>query len=385
MYIFEKVSGKFYASLFLVLVTFFLFNFNTEASGKDSIDSNAESLVELKKEKFNITNDDSYNLVHIRELYGLDDTVIAHYYNIYVNKKLTGFVLAANDERLDAILEFGNFDENIDTKYGEILEKNTNQKAFYLGLDEIEFSDSGESLKAKLNDRLNGMVKKAQEAKDFEGARELQRYKFGLQYKQKQDQIQTNEVSTFSENTLDITPLGVIGPKELPITRVWQRLTNVANPDSSCGPATGAMITNYYKTQGYSVRDYNYYSYSNANLINHLYFDMNSSLWGTNAYSFANGLKLHLNHDMTGWNYNSSGAPTFGGIQTAINGNNPVGAVWLLLSGENYHWRLIHGYDTEGGNYVGYKDPDGGQYNTSTNYVSWTSISDKINTVYMSR
>jgi len=72
--------------------------------------------------------------------------------------------------------------------------------------------------------------KKAQKAKDFEGARELQRYKFGLQYKQKQDQIQTNEVSTFLENILDITPLGVIGPKELPITRVWQRLAYVAIP-----------------------------------------------------------------------------------------------------------------------------------------------------------
>ncbi len=144
------------------------------------------------------------------------------------------------------------------------------------------------------------------------------------------------------------------------------------------------MITNYYKSRGYSVRNSSYYG-SNANLINHLYFDMNSSFIGTNAYSLANGLRLHLNHDMTGWKYNASSSPGFGNIQTAINGNNPVATVWLYLSGENYHWRLIHGYDTGGGQYVGYKDPDGGQYNSTTHWVSWSSISSKVNTVYMSR
>lgn len=92
-----------------------------------------------------------------------------------------------------------------------------------------------------------------------------------------------------------------------------------------------------------------------------MYFDINSYALGTNAYSFANGLKLHLNHDMSGWNYNASDAPTFSIIQTAINSKNPVGTVWLAFSGESCHWRVINGYDTDGGNFVGYKDPDAGQ------------------------
>ena len=44
---------------------------------------------------------------------------------------------------------------------------------------------------------------------------------------------------------------------------------------------------------------------------------------------------------------------------------------------------MINGYDADGGNFVGYKDPDGGQNNTATNYVSWSTVSGKINTVYM--
>lgn len=369
-----RLGRIFYASFFLVLVTLLWTDFNVEASNMDLIDSNVEFFTELKKEQFDISNTDSYNLDYVRELYGLDDTVIAHYYNLYVNEKLTGYILAANDERLDSILEYGKFGGDIDTKYGEILSKNYNQKAYYLGLDEIEFSDSGAELESKLNDRINQMINKAQRANELEIVKELQEIDFGLEYND----------ATLTEYNTNITPMNT-GRITLPISRVWQRLANVANPDSSCGPAVGAMITNYYKTQNLNVRDYSYYGYLNASLINHLYFDMNSHIFGTNAYSFANGLKLHLNHDMNGWNYNGSDAPTFGMIQTAINGKNPVAAVWLVFSGENYHWRVIHGYDTVGGNYVGYKDPDAGEYNIDTKWVSWSSISSKINTVYMSR
>ena len=48
------------------------------------------------------------------------------------------------------------------------------------------------------------------------------------------------------------------------ITRVWQRHSGVANPNSSCGPAIGAMIADYYKdVKGYKVRGKGAYSNSN--------------------------------------------------------------------------------------------------------------------------
>jgi len=54
-----------------------------------------------------------------------------------------------------------------------------------------------------------------------------------------------------------------------------------------CGPAAGAMIANYYKyVKGYKLRGKGSYSNSNANLINYLYFEMNSYALGTNHIQF---------------------------------------------------------------------------------------------------
>ncbi|MGE7926770.1 hypothetical protein [Lysinibacillus xylanilyticus] len=182
MFFVKKIVSKFYASLILLFVLFFSMNFSVDAKSTDSADSNVEAFLELKKGQFNITIGESYELVHIRELYGLDDSVIAHYYNVYVNDELNGYILGANDGRLDAILEYGRFDDNIDTKYGEILAKNVNQKAFYLGLDEIEFSDSGTLLEIELNNRLEQRLEEARNANDFEGVKQLQNFEFGLEY-----------------------------------------------------------------------------------------------------------------------------------------------------------------------------------------------------------
>ncbi|BBH20591.1 hypothetical protein Back11_19360 [Paenibacillus baekrokdamisoli] len=64
------------------------------------------------------------------------------------------------------------------------------------------------------------------------------------------------------------------------VTRNYQQSTGITNSKSACGPTTGAMIVNYYKSQGYNVRNNTYYG-SNAGLVNHIYGEMNSGILGT--------------------------------------------------------------------------------------------------------
>lgn len=342
---------------------------------RGDVEKTVNAFINTKREIFNVESKIKLKLVS--ELYGLDDAILAYYYNIFEDGVVKGYILASGDVRIDPIIEYGSIENGIDDYYGELLKENKQLKAYYLGVQDIRFSKNSKQLNSDLKKEKEEAVNKLLQSNEVELAGKIRSLEVGLNYsaaeKLKADG-QSDSIGTLA-----------VGPVTLPVTRVYQRLDGVANPGSSCGPASGAMITNYYKSsRGFNVRNYTYYK-TNANFINHLYFDMNSSYWGTNAYSFGMGLQLHLNHDMTGWKIVSSGSPGYNTIVGAINGKYPVGAVWLVLSGENYHWRVINGYDSDSGQYVSYKDPDGGSTNTGNHWVSWSSIYDKINTVYLSR
>ncbi|MFZ7103182.1 MAG: C39 family peptidase [Peptococcaceae bacterium] len=163
----------------------------------------------------------------------------------------------------------------------------------------------------------------------------------------------------------------------LPVTRLYQRMSGVTWPSSSCGPTTGAMITNYWANQGYNIRNSSYYG-GNAALINHLYTEMGSTPVGTTANNYGYGMDTHLNH-----NYADAWArltfscrnnwPTY---ETAINRGRPVALRFDITSNPNayssYHFVCGLGTYYEGEEtYAAIKDPDGGSSNTGTHYFSW--------------
>lgn len=342
----------------------------------ETVEETITNFVSSKKQTFEIT-DDKIDLRLVSELYGLDDNVIAYYFNVIKDQNIIGYVLASGDKRIEAIIEYGLIENNYDDYYGELLKNNNQQKAYYLGVEEIEFSNSAKKLKNHLKIEKSKVSNDLESKNNYKLAEQINNLEVGLNYNIENQKNYDQNIQTIGIQS--------VGPVTLPVNRVYQRLSGVANPNSSCGPAAGAMIANYYKqNRGFNVRDSFYYG-GNAKIINHLYFDMNSSIWGTNAYSFGRGLQLHLNHSMTGWRIISSSAPSYGSMVSAINSKYPVGAVWLVLSGENYHWRVLNGYDSDGGQYVSYKDSDGGSTNTGNRWVSWSSIYNKINTVYLSR
>jgi hypothetical protein len=190
-------------------------------------------------------------------------------------------------------------------------------------------------------------------------------------YKKSWDQIEEGEFSISATS------------KELSVTRVWQRASGVSNPNSACGPATGAMISNYYgKT--YNIRTSSYYG-GDANLVNHLYNEMGTYSWGTTANQWGYGMEQHLNHNYypEKWfrlNYRASGNWTK--YEYSINKNRPVALRFDVTTNpyaySTYHFVAGVGYKYVGEEgYAGIKDPDGGQYNTGTHWIYWgTNSSD---------
>ncbi|MFC3210687.1 C39 family peptidase [Planomicrobium okeanokoites] len=313
------------------------------------------------------------DIKYISELRGLDEEINSYYFHVKSEGNLEGYVLASANTKFDPIFEYGTFDTNVDDYIGEKIQGN-NKVAYYLGAGEIEVSTNGNELKKKLKAKKDGLVELLNNEGEYEEAARVADIPIGLESNQ--------EVIPESEMTDGFNALAA-GPKTLQVYRVYQREPGVNHPNSACGPAAGASISNYYNDYRYfNVRDSTYYGGA-ANFIDHLYYDMNSATWGTNAYAFANGLKLHLNHSMTGWYSVSSTTPTFSQMMTAINANYPVAMVSPYLADDTYHWRVIKGYDNLDGSYIAYVDPDGSY--SGTRWSSWSTWASKIDTVYLRR
>lgn len=170
--------------------------------------------------------------------------------------------------------------------------------------------------------------------------------------------------------------------KELAVTRIWQRSSGISSPKSSCGPTTGAMIVNYYKSKGYTIRGSSYYVGGNSGLVNHLYSEMNSGIFGTSLSDFAGGLFDHLRHDgkSTIWRGLAYDDATNHYIEykDAIYTDRPVAIRYnFFVSSDsyvNYHFVAGIAYKEQNGtNYFGIKDPDNGETTTETRYLSWDS------------
>ncbi|QUL52695.1 C39 family peptidase [Paenibacillus tritici] len=298
-------------------------------------------------------------MIFTETFYDLDDTESAYYFLVDYNNKQEGYVVVSAIKDRGPILQFGQ---------GALeLNKEEGGRGYFLGL-QIVYSDSGNTLLS--------MSAGNEKSSD-------QNFKLHSLKKTPESSIPVWNKYLSSEKT--ISPMVVYpSSKELAVSRVWQRSPGVNYPKSSCGPATAAMIVNYYNyVRGYSLKG-SYYYFSDAAFINHLYTDMNTGSFGTSLSSAYTGLLTHLNHDYTlyfrGMSYNS-GVGNYGVYRDAIMNNNPVAIRYNYFVSEqsytNYHFVAGNGFKTVSGvEYFGVKDPDYGENNTATQWINWLTNDD---------
>ncbi|GEK34152.1 hypothetical protein [Kurthia sibirica] len=145
---------------------------------KKEMEENINELLIKEKKEFNI-NSSNVKLLKVRELYDLNDDVIAFYYNIIEDEILKGYVLASVDPNLDSILEYGQLIGEKDTHYGEVLLSNNNLNAYYLGYQAIFFDTDVNSLNIQLEKKKNSIINKIEE-EDKEYAEQIESLDLGL-------------------------------------------------------------------------------------------------------------------------------------------------------------------------------------------------------------
>ncbi|WP_342423062.1 hypothetical protein [Paenibacillus sp. FSL E2-0178] len=307
-----------------------------------------------------IENWNQSTLAYSETFYDLDETESAYYFLVNFDNKQNGYIVVSAIKERGPILQFG---------LGTLeFDKTKGSKGYFLGL-QIIYSDSGSELLSKSVNIDN----KSSEQNS------------GLRTLKKTPESSVPVWDKYLSSEKSITPM-VVYPtsKELALTRVWQRTPGVNHPTTSCGPATAAMIVNYYNyVRGYSLKG-SYYYFGDAAFINHLYTDLGTGSIGTSLSSAYTGLLTHLNHDYTlyfrGMSYNS-GVGNYGVYKDAIMSNNPVAIRYNYFvssdSYTNYHFVAGNGFKTVSGvDYFGVKDPDYGENYTATQWINWLTNDD---------
>ena len=148
---------------------------------------------------------------------------------------------------------------------------------------------------------------------------------------------------------------------------------------NNCGPTSGAMNPEYYKTWCPALLNW-------IQDESQLYIYMYCNNWGlfglmpgTSPTYFGPGWVQYANiigypYFATDWCLNRS----FSAIQTEINDGRPCGVMFSYFNNyANWHWCVVTGWDTSGNLYL--NDPNGGYY-TSTNWAAnqTTSVITRI-------
>ncbi|UDK94828.1 hypothetical protein EYB33_00880 (plasmid) [Lysinibacillus sphaericus] len=134
---------------FVLLMSFMIFCSLgiSEASASENVIVNPELERQAKNELVTIYEESpEIELSFIRELYHSDDSIIAYYYHIMNKGELTGFAIVSAKDELGTLLESGNFENGIDSRYGESIKENLDMKAYYEPLGELIFASNSSQL-----------------------------------------------------------------------------------------------------------------------------------------------------------------------------------------------------------------------------------------------
>ncbi|RXZ84038.1 hypothetical protein EBB07_02765 [Paenibacillaceae bacterium] len=350
---------------FLVLLVFSLVSnivYATEGSknefeAKELLNEVTEKQAEIVASNFALIGSWDYNNIKLVEIfYDTDQTKLGYYFEFYNNDKFVMHVVVSATLNRDPILQFA---------AGKLeLNKLEGATAYYVGTS-ITYEKNALELKSNLSSESKNTSSSV------------------LKTLPRNNSINYTSWNYYLNTQTNLAPLAIVEEKELPLTRIWQRTTGITNPKTACGPTTGAMIVNYYKSRGYNVRGSTYYG-GNAGLVNSLYSKMNTGIFGTTLPKFAVGLFEHLELDdsITTWTGLSYTHPNsslhFNTFKTYIDSNRPSAVRYdYFVDSEsyiNYHFMAANGYrvDSDGSKYFGFKDPDNGETTTFTIWRNWT-------------
>ncbi|ALS78469.1 hypothetical protein AUO94_07250 [Planococcus kocurii] len=336
---------------------------------------------------------DQGKVVYKEDLYDLDESTIAYFFTIE-GASSEGFFLVSAVNTLNPMLEYGVGSDLTET----FSEREKGEKAYYFGVDKFMFGMDAKDILKKFNEKKNkaknlikGEMKiKKSKNKDVtkleKSLMEVEKSEVkSLNRKQKKsdgwDRLLDENQSTVSVASSTVTY------KVLNVDRVCQYESNVTKPGSSCGPAVGAMILDYYHDErGINVIDNSPYT-TYYRLINHLYNDMYTSAYGTSLNNWVGGMRAHFRESniyKEGYSYINVFYVTYGDslkYRNAITKNNPVAIrfEYFDLEGNGVNWHFVTGvgfnlnYQSSGNLAVMYKNPAGGVNNTGWRYFDWTS------------
>lgn len=282
-------------------------------------------------------------------LHDLNDNILGYYYSVG-----DGYIIVAATKELSPILQFG--EKNISDEVDKNISKGN--YIYYLGALDYEFGKNANEVKNKLKSKNKPL--------------QLMLQKNEYLYNDAWDRLKNIESLNNNINNISLS-----NERILNVQRIYQRSSGINNPDSACGPTTGAMITNYYKQLGYNVNDSSYYG-GDAALVNHLYSEMQTLIGGTTATGYGSGLENHLDHNYHNqWNYQLfNGNGNWNAYYHSIEKNRPVGLRFGLNTNPDVYtsWHFVAGigyyFDMEVP-FAVIKDPDNGPNNTGNHYISW--------------
>jgi hypothetical protein len=376
-----------------------------EAKNDSNVEQNQAFIYAKKFLKENVLNGEDFSLAFGFNVYDIDDSILGYYLSYNQRNGNKGYIIIAANKERTPIIEFGEGD--LGYSYKEALAEGN--RIYYLGAINYLFAPNKEellnylekiknkqieNLEADLkNDKLNISKAEALSIKQSIEKEKLISMERG-DYTELWSMLENDEdtLATNIGNSPYSEAKNMTTSKTLGVSRIWQRSSGIENPDSACGPASGAMVANYLNSQGYNVRNGSYYG-GNAKFVNHLWDEM-AWHFGATMGKYQTKMKTHLNLDYSRSKFNIVTWDTndFKDYTRSIDEGFPVTIRFNNLVKGNYwsDWHFVVGgayKTTSEGDFVGVKDPDGGSTNAAYVYFPWNpnykviSLS-KISTYY---
>lgn len=306
-------------------------------------------------------------------LYDVDESLLGYYLTYKTGEGNTNHILVSATTDRAPILQYG--EGILDSEYEYLLEEG--KKLYYLGPLQFLYGKDNNEVIEKFDQRKANMLKdlekenkKLSQAYENLLKKDIPSVKKDIKHKEEWNKLLSYDTSNqFSTMATTYKVLGV--------TRLWQRSPGVNNPNSACGPATAAMVSNYLKGQGYNVKGTSNYS-SVGSFINHMYSDLGTTALGSSISQYNSGLYKHLGENYTTnkwdtWSYRAYGY--YEHYKDMINLNKPIGLRFDFWIREgtyvNYHFVAGIGYDHGNTAKFAIKDPDGGSGNSGTIWLNW--------------
>lgn len=386
---------------------------DTEVSAESS--NNSDSVSEDLNSKDEVTPDEAHKAISNfvaqndelsemrgaefkfkHNLYGVQDEVIAYYFSVLKGEEEIGYFITSASKYIDPLLEYGFGSEN--ESFQE--QVNSGYKIYYLGATNFRYAKNKTELQEvheKLKKNALAELSVLSSVSSASDQTQLNELKKGLESTDLVGIKKEDTVSPGWDNLLNnkqITGDSNITAtrRVLSVDRIWQRRSGTTNKNSSCGPAVGSMIADYYHdVKNYKVRDNAYYG-SWAKLTNHLYKEMDSTFLGTTMNNWREGMYNHVRHDSNSWEERQfRGVGNGSAFISAIDSTDPAGIRFDLFVhdgvGIKYHFVTGIGYN-KNGSYTGdlhiaYKDPDNGENNSGTKWLDWTVNDQDFSFAYM--